>query len=341
MPPSPEKLGYKMPAEWEKHQWTWLSWPKDPDTFPGTVLPAVEAVYVKVVEALQGAEEVRILVNDAKMENRARSMIKGRNQVRFQILKTVDVWVRDYGPMGVKGRGIALVKWIFNSWGDKYEDLRPDNEAGDAMANSTGLRVFRPRMVLEGGSVDVNGRGSLLTTEQCLLNRNRNPWYGRRRVEAALESNLGTRNVIWLGRGIEGDDTDGHVDDICRFVGPRKVLAAVEADLGDSNHRVLEDNLNRLQNSRDQDGHPLDVEEVPMPGRIVGNEGRLPASHLNFYIGNGTVVVPTFGGSSDAVALRTIGEMFPGRDVLGIDCRPLVFGLGTLHCVTQHVPAMV
>ena len=329
-----------MPAEWEHHDSTWLSWPKDPDTFPDGVLQAVEATYVKMVQVLARGEEVIILVDDSRTEARVRSMVRKADRVRFAQIKTVDVWVRDYGPMGVRGRDVAMVKWIFNSWGGKYEDLRPDNEAGDVMANSTGLRVFRPGMVLEGGSVDVNGLGSLLATEQCLLNRNRDPGRSRRGVETALESNLGTRNVIWLGNGIEGDDTDGHVDDICRFAGPRRVLAAVESDIGDLNHAPLAENARRLRDSRDQEGRPLEVDEVPMPDRIAGPEGRLPASHLNFYIGNGAVIVPTFGGRSDVLALRILEGVFPGRDVVGIDCRALVLGLGTLHCVTQQVPSM-
>jgi agmatine deiminase len=328
-----------MPAEWEQHQGTWLSWPKDPNTFPGKVLAAVEATYGKVVEALGVAEEVRILVDDSKMERRVRPKIKDETRVRFLRIKTVDVWVRDYGPIYVKGKDLAVVKWIFNAWGGRYDDLMQDNEAGEAIADSTGLRVFRPGIVLEGGSIDVNGEGSVLTTKQCLLNPNRNPGLLRGRLERALGGNLGARNVIWLGSGIEGDDTDGHVDDLARFVSPRKVVAAVEMDTGDPNHEVLKSNARRLQRAKDQDGRPLDVIELPMPDRVDAPDGRLPASHLNFYIGNGAVIVPTFGGRSDRVALRTLEEVFPGRDVVGIDCRALVFGLGTLHCVTQQIPA--
>jgi agmatine deiminase len=328
-----------MPAEWEQHQGTWLSWPKDPNTFPGKVLAAVEATYVKMVEALGAAEEVRVLVDDSKMEQRVKSKIRDGVRVRFMRIKTVDVWVRDYGPIYVKGRDMAVVKWIFNAWGGKYDDLVHDNEAGEAIADSTGLQIFRPGMVLEGGSIDVNGAGSALTTEQCLLNANRNPGLSRDQIEGKLGRNLGVHNVIWLGRGIEGDDTDGHVDDIARFVSPRKVVAAVEEDVGDPNQEVLEENVRRLRSSRDQDGRPLDVIELPMPERVDAPDGRLPASYLNFYIGNGAVLVPTFGGRSDGLALRTLEEVFPGRDLVGIDCRALVLGFGTLHCVTQQIPA--
>jgi agmatine deiminase len=340
MPPNPAKLGYRMPAEWEDHQGTWLSWPKDPNTFPGSVLRLVEGAYVKMVETLGIAEEAHILVDDSRMEDRVRAMLRSGARVMFHRIRTVDVWVRDYGPIYVKGRDIAVVKWVFDAWGGKYDDLKRDNEAGEAIAAATGLRVFRPGIVLEGGAVDVNGRGSMLTTEQCLLDSNRNPGLERKHLEAALEASLGARKVIWLGRGIEGDDTDGHVDDIARFVGPRKVITAVERDGDDPNHKILEENARLLRRSQDQDGRPLDVIELPMPDRIDSTEGRLPASHLNFYIGNGAVLVPTFGGSSDSVALRTLEEVFPRRDVVGIDCRALVFGLGTLHCVTQQIPAI-
>ena len=328
-----------MPAEWEPHQGTWISWPKDPDTFPPAILPAVERTYVKMVKALGSGEEVHILVNESKEETRVEALVGDAN-VRFHHIRTVDVWVRDYGPTYVRGRRGAVVKWIFNAWGNKYEDLKPDDESGEEIAVGSGLAVVRPGIVLEGGSIDVNGDGSLLTTEQCLLNPNRNPGIGKKGLEKILGVNLGARNVIWLGSGIEGDDTDGHVDDIARFVGPRRVAAAVEPGADDSNHEPLTDNLRRLEASRDQDGRPLEVLEIPMPPKIIASDGRLPASHLNFYIGNAVVIVPTFGGESDRVALRHMQEAFPNRDVVGLDCRALVHGLGTLHCVTQQIPAL-
>ena len=339
MPTDPSSLGYRMPAEWERHQGTWISWPKDPNTFPVDILPEVEVTYAKIVEALAEEEEVKILVDDAKMEARVKSRIGSGGEVSFHHIRTVDVWVRDYGPIYLKGRDCALVKWIFNAWGNKYDDLKPDNEAGEAIAGSTGLRVFRPGIVLEGGSIDVNGEGTLLTTKQCLLNMNRNPEIGKDRLEKVLRGNLGVTNVIWLGRGIEGDDTDGHIDDIARFVGPRKVVTAVEPESSDPNHYPLRDNLKLLEESSDQDGRPFEVVELPMPHEVRTAEWRLPASHLNFYLGNGVVLVPTFGGESDAIALETLERLFPKREVAGIDCRALVYGLGALHCVTQQVPA--
>ncbi len=327
-----------MPAEWERHAGTWLSWPKDPNTFPGDVLPAVEAAYMKMVEALGRDEQVRILVNDGKAEARVRAMIRGDPKVSFEKLCTVDVWVRDYAPIFVKGRDLALVKWAFNAWGNKYEDLLPDNGAGERLAESTGLKVFEPGAVLEGGSVDVNGKGTVLTTEQCLLNPNRNPSMTRREIERLLGGYFGAGHVVWLGNGIEGDDTDGHVDDIARFVSPRKVVAAAEPDRSDPNHEALRVNLRKLEEASDEIGRLLEVVEIPMPPRVSSRDGRLPASHLNFYIGNGCVLVPTFGGSSDAVALKTLEAEFPHREAVGIDCRALVYGLGTIHCATQQIP---
>jgi agmatine deiminase len=329
-----------MPAEWERHEATWISWPKDPDTFPPSILAKVEATFVKIVEALGAAEEVRILVDDAKSERHVSSLMKKGELVSFHRNKTVDVWTRDYLPTYVKGRDVALVRWVFNAWGNKYEDLLPDNEAGERVADSTGLKVFRPRVVLEGGSIDSNGDGSVLTTEQCLLNSNRNQNLGKRGMERILKDYLNAVHAIWLKRGIEGDDTDGHVDDIARFVGQRTIVSAFEDRESDPNHATLKENLSLLSGADDVVGKPFTVSKIPMPKRISTRESRLPASHLNFYIGNRAVLVPTFGGESDRVAKRAIEEVFPTREVIGIDCRALVHGLGTIHCVTQQVPTM-
>jgi len=328
-----------MPAEWEKHMGTWLSWPKDPNTFPGDILPAVEEAYVSMVMTLAKGEDVHILVNDQKTEARVRALLKEADRVTFHHIRTVDVWIRDYGPTYVKGRDLALIKWVFNAWGNKYEDLKHDNESGEAIAESTGLRVFRPGVVLEGGSIDSNGQGTLLTTEQCLLNPNRNPGLGKAELSKVMEENLGTPHTVWLKDGIEGDDTDGHVDDIARFVRPRTIVAAVEPGENDPNHKALEANLRLLRGAVDQDGRSLEVVEIPMPERLSSADTRLPASHLNFYIANRAVLVPTFGGDSDGEAVRILEEQFPDREVAAIDCRALVYGLGTLHCVSQQIPS--
>lgn len=340
MTPTPSGLGYRMPAEWEKHEATWVSWPKNRETFPAEIITAVEKTYVRMIDALSEGEEVRVLVDDEETGLRVAPMLKSRRNVLFQTLKTADVWVRDYAPICVKGKGLALTKWVFNSWGGKYDDLKPDNEAGAAIARSTGLRVFEPGMVLEGGSVEVNGKGTLITTEQCLLNPNRNPGLGKEAIETVLKENLGVARLVWLKGGIAGDDTDGHVDDVARFVDPGTVLLAWERDGSDPNHRVLAEDLDALTRAVDQDGEKFDIVTVPMPGNIGSPEGRLPASHLNFYIGNSAVLVPTFESSSDRNAVGTIGAYFPDRDVVGIDCRALVYGFGSVHCVTQQVPSI-
>jgi agmatine deiminase len=279
------------------------------------------------------------LVDDEKMEERAKSRIKPSRNVTFVRHRTADVWVRDYAPIALRGNDLCLTKWEFNAWGNKYDDLKPDDESGRALAEATGLRTFEPEMVLEGGSVDVNGKGTLITTEQCLLNKNRNPGLTKRAIEWRLRANLGATHVVWLGEGIAGDDTDGHVDDVARFVTPDALVVAWEPNDSDVNHLPLAKNLERIRNSLDQDGEIYDVVTVPMPPPLLSAYGRLPASHLNFYIGNAAVLVPTFGGPSDDNVLGTIKGYFPDRDVVGIDCRALVHGLGTIHCVTQQVPS--
>jgi agmatine deiminase len=336
---TPASLGYRMPAEWEKHEATWLSWPKDPNTFPSGILPKVEAAYVQMVERLATSETVKVMVDDERAEARVLAQLRSRENVEFHRIRTVDVWVRDYGPTYLSGPGLALVKWDFNAWGGKYVDLLPDDEAGDRLARSTGLETFRPGVVLEGGSIEVNGRGTVITTEQCLLNQNRGPGRNRRSMEEALRDNLGVKKVVWLNLGIEGDDTDGHVDDVARFVSPRTVLVASEPDPADPNHGPLLEDQKLIESSSNEEGRPFEVVLLPMPPRVFSADGRLPATHLNFYVGNGSVLVPGFGGHSDREAAGILQGLFPEREVVTIDCRALVHGLGTLHCVTQQAPS--
>ncbi len=329
-----------MPAEWESHDATWLSWPKDPLTFPPEILGIVEKIYVKMARTLAKGESVKILVDDDAARRRVAKMIGDVSNVAYLRIKTADVWMRDYGPIFVRGPGgLVAVKWIFNAWGNKYDELKPDNLAGLEVARRTGYKVVEPGMVLEGGSIDTNGRGTCLTTEQCLLNRNRNPGLSKSDIEAKLKEYLGFDNVVWLRDGIVGDDTDGHVDDIARFVGPRTVVCMVEEDPRDANFDALRKNFELLRSARDEGGRPLRVVPVSMPRKKVGGEERLPASYANFYVGNAAVLVPTFDDANDGTALSKLESVFPGREVVGINCESLVYGFGGIHCVTQQQPS--
>ena len=331
--------GPLMPPEWAPHDGTWLSWPKDPLTFPEEVLGRVEEAYRRMVAALSAGERVDLLVDDAAMEKRVSAFLGEVGDVRYHRIRTADVWMRDYGPIFVRdGGGLTATKWIFNAWGNKYEELLADDAAGMAVATASGARVVEPGIVLEGGSIDTNGRGTCLTTEQCLLNPNRNPRLIREQIEGYMTRFLGFTNFVWLKRGIAGDDTDGHVDDIARFVDERTVVCMVEDDPGDENYEPLRQNLELLSGARDESGEALRVVPVSMPRRRVGGEERLPASYANFYVGNSVVLVPTFDDVNDGQALRKIGGAFPGRRVVGVDCEALVYGFGGMHCVTQQQP---
>jgi agmatine deiminase len=339
---TPFKLGYSMPAEWEEHEATWLSWPKDPTTFPAETIGKVESIYIEMIDALSEGERVNVLVNDAETEKKIASMIRSDRNVSFPKIKSVDVWIRDYGPIFVKNKRsgrAAATKWQFNAWGNKYEDLLADNEAGLEVAKLTKSRIFEPKIVLEGGSIDFNGMGTLLTTKQCLLNRNRNPSLSAGELEIYLNEYLGATNVIWLEEGIAGDDTDGHVDDIARFVSSDTIICMVEDDSSDPDHNALRRNFELLHKAHDQSGEELNVLPVPMPKRKLKFQGyRLPASYANFYIANSAVLIPTYGDPNDDVALDSIGKYFPTRKKLGIECSSLVFGFGSIHCVTQQQP---
>ncbi len=342
----PFELGYRMPAEWEKHEATWLSWPKNPETFPGELLPEVETTYMRIIDTLHKGEIVNILVDDQKSEKRVRNLldsdgISGRNII-LHVIPTVDVWFRDYGPIFVsnkpKGNELAFTHWNFNAWGNKYEDLKQDSSIPEKIPLSK-FKRFETGIVLEGGSIDVNGAGTCLTTEQCLLNKNRNPNLSRSQIERYLMNYLGATNVVWLKEGIAGDDTDGHVDDIARFVSRDKVVCVSEEAKSDANYKQLRRNLEILEHAKDQDGGNLEVIPMPMPGKVVYKGQRLPASYANFYIANKAVLVPIFNSENDLSALETLQSLFPGRSVVGIDCRALVYGFGSIHCITQQQPA--
>jgi len=263
--------------------------------------------------------------------------------VEFWVHDYADVWFRDYGPIfmvDTARRALAMTHWVFNAWGGKYETLMKDTRIPEVINEKLLLPRFAPGIVLEGGSIDVDGIGTLLTTEQCLLNSNRNPSLTRSEIESCLMNNLGVKKVLWLREGISGDDTDGHVDDIARFVGQAKVLCALEEDPTDENHEPLSENFELLSRSTDCNGTPLQVIPLPMPGFVGDSEGRLPASYANFYIGNSVVLAPVFNHPNDSKALEIIQSAFPNRRVVGIDCRNLVHGLGTIHCISQQQPSV-
>ncbi len=341
----PSQLGYSMPAEWEPHRATWLAWPHNLQTWPDQ-LARVKEIWARMVWALAQDEVVCLLVDDEREQREVASRLKGvrtaMERVSFYTIRTVDVWMRDYGPTFVTRAGsdlsLAFNDWVFNGWGGKYKSYEEDDSVTEKIAALLNVPVFAHEIVLEGGSIDVNGRGTCLTTEQCLLNPNRNPQLSQREIEGFVKRTLGVSHVIWLGEGIAGDDTDGHIDDIARFVGPTTVVCVREDDPKDENYAPLEENYERLQGSRDQDGNKLTLVSLPSPGCISYQGNRLPASYANFYIANGTVLVPTFNHANDGQALGILSELFPQRKILGIPCEPLVAGLGAIHCVTQQEP---
>jgi len=339
-PTCPRQLGYRMPAEWEPHAATWLAWPHNRASWPGNFEP-IPGVFAELVTCLAMSEPVHILAGGSEVMADVRRHVGHLADVTLHDIPTNDAWIRDHGPTflaGPHGAGHALIDWDYNAWGSKYPPFDADNAVPAHIARLQGRRVFRPGIVLEGGAVDVNGRGTVLTTEQCLLNENRNPHLGRAEIEAHLADYLAAPHVLWLGGGIAGDDTDGHIDELARFVGPRTVVATVEPDPRDENYEPLADNLRRLEAMTDQDGRPLEVVKLPSPRPLEYQGSRLPASYANFYIANRVVVVPQFRDAADAQALAILGPLFPDRKVRGIRAVELAWGLGAFHCVTQQEP---
>lgn len=337
-----------MPAEWEPHAATWLAWPHNLETWPGKFAP-IPAIYVEMMRALCRYEQVNLCVNNIEAAAPVRQLLTRAHvdlsRVALYDIPTNDTWARDHGPIFVTRTHdghteLAVTDWIFNSWGEKYGPWDLDDVVPQRIAARFGLPLFEPGIVLEGGSIDVNGCGTLLTTEACLLNPNRNPSLTRAEIQDYLRAYLGVSTILWLGDGIEGDDTDGHVDDLARFVNPTTVVCVVEDDPADTNYAVLQDNLSRLRNMTDQDGRPLHVVPLPMPDPVEHDGNRLPASYANFYIANGVVLVPTYACPNDQRALTILQELFPTRQVVGIPCADLVRGLGAIHCVTQQQPAL-
>jgi len=352
---TPRALGYRMPAEWEPHEATWLAWPHNPEDWPGK-FSSIPWLYAEIVRLLAEREQVHLIVEDVTTERRVTSMLErgGANlgAVIFHRWSTDRGWTRDSGPIFVRNAEgkVAITNWRFNGWA-KYDDWRLDNKLPDRVKKLLGLPEWQPcvegrngaanPIVLEGGSIDVNGAGVLLTTEECLLSdvQQRNPGVSREQMERAFRDYLSADQVLWLNCGIAGDDTHGHVDDIARFAGPSTIIAAVEPNASDPNRAPLKENLKRLTAARALDGKQFTVVELPMPRPIVFRRQRVPASYANFYIANGVVLVPTFHDPNDRIALNTLAEVFPDRQVIGVHCVDLIWGLGALHCMTQQQPA--
>ena len=346
----PADHGYKMPAEWEAHAGTWLAWPHRDSDWPGK-FEAIPWVYAEIIRILSRRERVELIVADEAGEVRAREVLAPAGadlaNVGFHHLPTDRSWMRDSGPIFVRDslgtRGV--LDFRFNAWA-KYPDWNSDDLVPPFVANLRGLDRWRPthhgrRVVLEGGSIDVNGHGLLLTTEECLLShvQERNPGCSRSDYERIFADFLGVKKVLWLDRGIAGDDTHGHVDDLARFVNERTIVTVVESDPEDANYQPLNDNLERLQSMKGLQGESLEIVPLPMPRPVLFDGMRLPASYANFYIANGVVIVPTFNDPADRTALGILTDLFPTREVVGIHSVDLVWGLGTLHCMTQQEPA--
>jgi agmatine deiminase len=345
---TPKELGYRLPAEWEPHEATWLSWPHKAASWPGKI-ETIFPVYAQMVAALARCETVHINVNDEAMEAKARKFLdaaRAAGDIRFHRFPTNDAWCRDHGAIllthrdGNRAAAPRLaIDWDYNAWGNKYPPHDLDNQIPARMAETLGIPCSSGGMILEGGSIDSNGEGLLLTTEGCLLNPNRNPDLSRDQIESRLLEMLGVDKVLWLGDGIVGDDTDGHIDDITRFVGPRTLVTVVESDPSDANFAPLRDNLKRLEAMSDLAGRPFEIVPIPMPPPVVYEGQRLPASYANFYIANKVVLLPTYKHANDARAQEVLEKLFPDREVIGFDCTDLIWGLGAFHCLTQQIPA--
>jgi agmatine deiminase len=350
---TPAKLGFAFPAEWDKHDATWIGWPHNRTDWPGKMAP-IQWVYAEIAKKITAGETLRVLVNSLEHRERATRVLTRSGvdlaRVEFFRFATDRGWTRDFGPIFIRKDGpkreIAISRFRFNAWA-KYPDWHKDSRIAELLAKKLGLRAFNAQfdgreIVLEGGAIDLNGRGTVITTEECLLDERvqpRNPGLGRTGIESVLKDYLGAANVLWLGRGIAGDDTHGHVDDLCRFVGPGTVVLCREKNTADPNYAVLEENRERLQGMRLESGQHVDVVDIPMPSPVIMDGRRLPASYANFYISNAAVLVPTFNDPNDRIALGILAELITDRPVIGIHSVDLVWGLGTLHCLTQQQPA--
>jgi len=343
---TPKQLGFYMPAEWEDHSAVWLAWPYDPETFTHGVAKG-EKIFAEIISAIYKSEKVELLVKNKKMRARVTRILKDKkvdfSRINFHMADYADVWFRDFGPIFLvnrRNKQLAMVDWIYNVYGNKWPELLKDDKIPAWMNKFIKLKYFYPNIVMEGGSIEVNGRGTLMTSEQCLLNENRNPRLSKKQIEKYLSDYLGVKKFIWLKNGILNDHTDGHIDDFARFVNPMTIMCAYENDKKSGNYKILKENFEILKNSTDQAGHKLKLIKLPMP-KMTGKSGcGCAASYINFYIGNSVVLAPIFKHKNDKQALKTIQKAFPKRKVVGIDCRDLICGGGAIHCVSQQQPAL-
>ena len=343
---TPKSLGYSFPAEWAKHEATWLSWPHKEASWPGKI-ESIYPIYAQFIKALTTGEKVRINVNNEAMKLQALLWLTEAgtdlSQVDFFLNATNDAWCRDHGPaflLNKKENKKAIVDWGYNAWGGKYPPYELDDVVPTKNAQHFNLPLFLPGIVMEGGSVDFNDKGTILTTTACLLNENRNAHLSQAQIEQYLYDYYGAEQILWLGDGIVGDDTDGHIDDITRFVSTHKVVTVVEENRSDENYELLQENLAALKTMRLLDGKQLDIVELPMPSAVIFDDQRLPASYANFYIGNDAVIVPTYRDKNDDKALEILTTCFPDRKVIGLDSTDIIWGLGSFHCLSQQEPAL-
>lgn len=345
---TPLELGYSFPPEWHRHRGTWISWPRPEGiSFPDRYHQCIEDV-IGVIAAITRFEPVYLNIANGNYRRIVGGMLRARKipmrRLVFHEIATNECWTRDHGPAFVvrtrRGRTEgAVVDWSYNAWGGKYPPFDADDEVPTRVAEALGLPVFEPGIVMEGGAVDFNGAGTVMTTTSCLLNENRNPELSKSRIERYLKEYYGQAHVVWLGDGIEGDDTDGHIDDLARFVDERTIVIGMEDDARDPNYRVLRANRRLLDRARDQAGRPFEIVELPMPRPVAWQGTRLPATYMNFLFVNGGLLVPTFGQPArDRKALAMLQRLMPRRKVVGVDCRALIWGLGAIHCLTQQQP---
>lgn len=341
----PAAQGFHFPAEWHPHEATWLTWPHKEASWPGK-LEAIYPIYAQFVKHVAEGEKVRIsILNDTLKASAIRYLEEAGanlNQIEWFPFESNDAWCRDHGPAFIIKQGEkAIVDWGYNAWGDKYPPYDLDDIIPTKIAAHFGLKVFHPGIVMEGGSVEFNGKGTLLTTTACLLNENRNPHLSKEQIEEYLRNYYGVKHILWLGEGIVGDDTDGHIDDITRFVNEDTVVTVVETNPDDENYTLLQENLHQLKTMRLENGKPLNIIELPMPRAVIFEDQRLPASYANFYIANSCVIVPTYRDYlHDQEALNILQACFPDRKVIGLDSTDIIWGLGSFHCLSQQEPAI-